>query len=284
MKQNVFLWFLGLVLLAGCRDKELDMTLMQKTLYDGATMNEITVEDAWSVTFRLDTVRSYVELEYSAFLEEYLLVKQEGASLFLGLTNSLYNLPGNTVMHAIVHTSAINELSLSDAVSAAFGGGTFPETALVLKMSDAATLRGGYFKGTADVRMSDASTCVEFYFEGTTCQVELDEASVFKCSLNVSDDLTLTIKDASRLTNYWAEINQAHVEVTEGSYLNMATSFVNRMQMVVNSASEATVNVVESLEGSVHNASKLYYSGNPTLNVDCDDTSLLQPIEYPNPD
>mgnify|MGYP007101860731 CR=1 FL=1 len=268
---------------AGCREEDLDMTVMHKTLYEGAAMKEITVEDAWSVTFLLDTVQSYVELEYSAFLEEYLLVKQEGDALFIGLNTQLYNLPGNTVMNAVVHTAAINKLSLSDAVSAAFGDGTFPETALVLEMSDATTLKGGHFQGAADIRLSDASTCAEFCFDGTTCHVELDDASVLKGSLHVSDILTMTIKDASRLTEYGGEINHADVEVTEGSYLNMATSIVNSMQVVVNSVSEATVNVVESLGGSVHDASKLYYSGNPTLNVDCDETSILQQVEYPNP-
>lgn len=275
---------LGLMVFTGCREKDLDMTVMNKTFYEGATMNEITVEDAWSVSFVLDTVKSYVEVEYSAFLEEYLLIKQEGTSLFIGFNTNLYNLPGNTVMHATVHTAAINKLSLSDAVSAAFGGGRYPETALVLEMEDAATLRGGYFKGTADIKMSDASTCAEFYFEGTTCQIELDEAAVFKGSLNVSGDLTVSLKDGARLTEYWGEINNADVSVTDASNLNMATSWINRLHIDVNSASEATVNVVESLEGMVHNVSKLYYSGHPTLNVDCDETSILQQVEYPNPE
>ena len=106
---------------------------------------------------------------------------------------------------------------------------------------------------------------------------------MFKGSLNASRLLTLTVMDASRLTEYWGEINQVEAVVSDASYLNMATSWINKMYIEVDDASEATVNVVESLEGTVHDASKLYYSGNPTLNVDCDETSTLQQVEFPNP-
>lgn len=280
MKRLLFLLSVVLVALPSCRDKDLDMTLLEKTLFENAEINEITASDAWCITVIQDE-NTFVELEYSAFLEDYLKLQLEGSSLSLGFTHHLY-FPSNTVMNATVHTPMVRKLSFSDAVFAALDNLQL-ETDLVLELEDASSCRGGHFKGDADLKLSDASKCVELFLEGTNCIVELQDASVLKGCLNVSGDLTMTVKDASRLTEYWGEINHAVVEVSDASSLNMATSWINRMYIEVSDASEATVNVVESLEGKVQDASKLYYSGNPTLNVVCDDSSLLEQVDYPNP-
>ena len=281
MKRICLLLFLGLMSLAGCRDKDLDMTLVQKNLYEGATIHEITASDAWDIRVIQDE-NTFVELEYSAFLEDYLKIQQEGISFQIGFNRSLYNLPNNTVMQATIHTPTVHKLSFSDAVFAALDNLNL-ETGLVLELEDAASCRGGHFKGDAIIKLSDASTCAELYIEGRDCTVELVDASVFKGQLNVSRLLTLTVKDASRLTEYWGEIEQAEVEVSDASVLNMSTSLIKRMHIEVTDASEATVNVEELLEGKVHDASKLYYSGDPIVNVDCDITSVLKQVDYPNP-
>ena len=281
MKRISFVWvIIGLLLFASCRDKELDMTVMEKTLYEGAEITEITAKDAWTVVIIQDD-NSFVELEYSAFLEDYFQVLMDGSELKIGLSRKL-NLPSGTVMNATIHTPSVSKLSFSDAVFAALDNLNL-ETDLTLELEDASSCRGGHFKGNANLKLSDASTCVELYLEGTNCSVELSDASVFKGCLNFSGNLTMDIEDASRFTDYWGEINYAQVEVSDASYLNMATSWINRMYIEVSDASEATVNVVETLEGSVRDASKLYYSGNPVLNVSCDETSTLQQVEYPNP-
>lgn len=283
MKKTIFiLGLIGLIAFTACKKtEEYDMTVKNKTLYENATMNEITAEDAWCVKVLYDTI-SYVDLEYSAFLEEYLQVTVEGTSLHIGLNKS-FSLPGNTVMNATVHTPEVHKIHFSEAVAAAIEG-RFPETALTLELDGASTCRGGNFFGSADLKLSGASKCVEFSFEGTNCKVEVDEASALKGCLYVSGDLDMTVKGASHVINYWGEINRANVTVTDASFLNMATNWISHMHIDVKSASEATVNVTETLEGSVQEASKLYYSGNPTLNVECDATSTLQQVEYPNPD
>ena len=282
MKRRTFFWaIIGLLLFTSCRDKDLDMTIRQKTLYEGAEFNEIVAEDAWNIIVLQDADESYVELEYSAFLEDYMKVQLNGKSLFVGFTRHLF-FPNNTVMNATIHTPSVSKLSFSDAVFAALDNLNL-ETDLTLELEDASSCRGGHFKGNTNLKLSDASTCVELYLEGTNCTVELSDASVFKGCLNFSGNLTMNIEDASRFTDYWGEINYAQVEVSDASYLNMATSWINRMYIEVSDASEATVNVVETLEGSVRDASKLYYSGNPVLNVSCDETSTLQQVEYPNP-
>ena len=281
MKRILYLLvFVVLVALPSCRDKELDMTVLNKTLFENTVINEITASDAWDVSVIQDE-HTFVELEYSAFLEDYLKVQLEGSSLFVGFTGHHY-FPSNTVMHATIHTPTVHKLSFSDAVFAALDNLNL-ETDLSLELEDAASCRGGHFYGSALIKLSDASTCAELYIEGTDCTVELKDASVFKGSLNVSGHLTITVEDASRLTEYWGEINWVEAIVSDASCLNMATSWIDRMQIEVSDASEATVNVVQSLEGFVHDASKLYYSGNPTLNIDCDETSILEQVEFPNP-
>lgn len=282
MRKKVFiLGLIGLMVFTACKkEKEPDMTVMNKTLYENAVMNEITAEDAWCVQIIQDTV-SYVELEYSAFLEEYLKVTLEGTTLHISLNKSL-NMPNNTVIYAAVHTPEVHKVHFSDAVNAAMDG-VYSRTPFTLVLEDASTCRGGHFYGTADLKLSGASKCVEFYFEGTNCKAEVEDASDLKGCLNVSGDLDMTIKGGSHVINYWGDINRAHVTVIDASFLNMATNWISQMHIDVKSASEATVNVTETLEGSVQDASKLYYSGNPTLNVECDDSSILQQVEYPNP-
>lgn len=271
---------IGLMVFTGCREKELDMTLMQKTLYDGATISEIIAKDAWDIKVIQDE-RTYVELEYSAFLEEYLKVVMEGTALQIGFTHQL-NCPSNTVMFATIHTPTVHKLSFSDAVFAALDNLQL-DTDIALELNNASSCRGGHFNGNALIKLSGASTCAELYIEGKDCTVELEDASVCKGSLNVSGLLTMTVKEASRLTEYWGEIHTVEAIVSDASYLNMASSWINRMSIEVSDASEATVNVVASLEGVVADASKLYYSGNPILNVDCDETSIFQQVDYPNP-
>jgi len=46
--------------------KEVDMTVMQKTLFENADIRQIEIGDAWQVTIVADTV-TFVQVEYSAY-------------------------------------------------------------------------------------------------------------------------------------------------------------------------------------------------------------------------
>ena len=260
---------------AGCREKELDMTLIQKTVYEDATITAITVKDAWNVTVVQDE-RTYVELEYSAFLEEYLKIKLEAQELNIGFYRYLY-LPANTVMNATVHTPSVEQLQFSDATRAVLEG-VFPETNLTIELSDAATCKGGRFTGKADLDLSDAAKMVDFDFEGETCSVKVSDASTFKGTLSVTEQMDIVVEDASHLTTYGGHAPQAEVEVSDASSLNMLETEVGVMHITVKDASEASVYVTNTLEGTVKDASELYYKGNPALNVTCDDTSIIRPL------
>lgn len=277
MKRILYLLIVVLFTLSSCRDKDLDMTLMSKTIYEGAVINEITASDAWHVTVIQDE-NTFVELEYSAFLEEYLRVTNSDSELKIGFSRSL-NIPSNTVMNATVHTPSLQKVHLSEAVSAVLDG-HFPEASLTMELEDAATCKGGDFSGRADVKLSSASTLVDCYFHGPLCNIELDDASVFK-GWFTEDSLFVKLNGASRLTTYGGVVGGANVEVSEASSLNMLQTYISRMMfIVVQDASEASIAVTRPaiLEGFVMNASALHYQGNPILDVACDATSTLSPL------
>ena len=280
MKQflNLAILFIALAMIPSCREKDLDMTPMTQTLYEGAEINEITAEDAWNITVVQDNENSFVELEYSAFLDEYIQVSKEGPELKIGFSRYL-NLPANTVMNATIHTASVKKLHFSDAVTAVLEG-QFPETALTLELEDASTCKGGNFTGIADVKLSSASTLVDCYFHGRSCEIELEDASVFK-GWFTEDSLTVKVDEASRLTTYGGYVSWADVVVSDASFLNMLETYVSeKMTIAVQDASEASVAVWRpaTLEGWVIDASALYYKGNPTLDVGCDASSILRPL------
>lgn len=275
MNRNLVVLLLSLLAFTGCREKELDMTLVKKTVFEDATITGITVTDAWNVTVVQDG-RTYVELEYSAFLEEYLKVVMEAQELSIGFYRYLY-LPSNTVMNATIHTGSVEKLRFSDATKATLEG-IFPDTDLSVELSDAATCKGGRFTGKADIELSDASKMVDFDFEGETCSVKLSDASTFKGTLLVIDHLDFDVEDASHLTTYGGAAPHAEVEVSDASSLNLLETEIGTMHITVKDASEASVFVTTTLEGTVKDASELYYKGNPYLNVTCDDTSVIRPL------
>ena len=252
------------------------MTVLHKTLFDNAVITEITAEDAWNVTIVQDAEKSFVELEYSAFLEEYLRVVKEGSELKIGFSRYL-NLPSNTVKNAIVHTASVQKLDFSEAVTASLVG-DFPAAMLEMELDDAATCKGGSFSGAAHLKLNDVSIVVDFCFNGSACILELDDASVFKGSLTATDSMSICLEDASRMTTYGGTTPEASVEVGKASRLNMVKTVVTNMHINVSEASEAIVNVSGTLAGMVTGVSKLYYQGNPVINVDCDELSIIEPL------
>ena len=273
MKKLSLLLAVCAMMFTGCREKDLDMTLVQKTVFEDATITAVTAKDAWNVTVVQDE-RTYVELEYSAFLEEYLKIAMEAQELGIGFYRHLY-LPSNTVMNATVHTSRVQQLQFSDATTAVLEG-EFPETDLTVELSDAATCKGGRFTGRVDLDLSDAAKMVDFDFEGEACSVKLSDASTLKGILSVTDQMDIVVEDASHMTTYGGYAPQAEVEVSDASSLNLLETEVGTMHITVKDASEASVHVTHTLEGTVKDASELYYKGNPSLNVICDETSTLR--------
>lgn len=278
MKLHRILYFLTaicLLFLASCKE-ELDMTTVQKTLFEEASFDEIAIDDAWNVTILQDAQQSGVTLTYSAFLEPYIKAKKEGTAFELGFTNRL-NLPFNTKMEATIYVKSLKSLNLDDA-SAAVLEGDFSGETLTLTLDHASVMRGGNYSGDTEITLDNASTIVEFNITGNTCHLHLDQVSVFKGKLDASSQLEIEMDNASRMTLYEGAADHAKVMLDNASSLNMLPLVVTNMEIEMENASEASVSVLEFLKGKLQNASKLYYQGIPALDVDCDLTSSCVPL------
>ena len=262
--------------LASCK-KDLDMTLLEKQLYEEVTFDAIIVEDAWEVTVIQDDVKRGVVVEYSAFLEEYLKVKRDGSELVVGFTNRL-NLPSETVFRATVYVPTLQSLKATKASRMTLEG-TFAVTGLLVDLDQASVLRGGSLMGDdAEILLDNASTVVDLSAEVTSCRISLDNTSVFKGRLQTQDHLDILMDDASRMTLYGDLSPKVTAHLTAASMLNMLAVEVADMEVHLNTASEASVKVTGDLTGTLNEASVLYYQGQPNIQLSCDATSNYYPL------
>lgn len=251
------------------------MTVLHKNLFDGANITEINVSDAWNVTIVQDEQTSGVELEYSAFLEDYLNVKLTGFSLNIGFTTHL-NLPNNTVMNAVIHVKTLEKLDVKEAVQVTLNS-DFSGENIDIQLDEASVCRGGSFTGNAKITINDASQLVDFIVIGNLCEMEIKDASAFKGNLT-ADSLFIQMGDASRLITYGGQVQRMQMDLDDACLLNMVYTPVNEAFVNLESASEATLQVNTLLQGSLKEASVLYYEGNPIIDLDCDTSSSFGPL------
>lgn len=256
--------------------KKVDMTLVQKTVFENASITQIKASDAWHVTMVADT-STYVELDYSAYLEESLRVQMEGNELQIGFKDHTYPVIGSAY-RATVHVAHIEKIEADDAAKVQCDG-EYTGDNLLIKLSDAAQCNNLVFTGqTCDIKMEDASVFTGFQFDGSSCKAELADASQFNGVIKVTEQLDVELDDASRFVNKGGETALANIIVRDASHLNIVETLVNEMHVEITDGSEATVWVDGLLEGWVRDASTLYYKGHPQLQVDCGDGSFIRPI------
>ena len=273
--KTILILCVALCFATSCK-KEVDMTLLQKTVLENADIRQIEVGDAWQVTVVADN-RNYVELEYSAYLEPGLDIKMEGTQLEIGFTGNVYPVI-NSVFRATVHTTQLEKLEADDA-SQVQCDGEFTGQTLEVELSDASNCNGLVFSGqTCNINMEDASLLTGFRFVGSRCNAELEGASQFNGQLEATDYLEIELKDASRFVNKGGETAVAHIKVHDASRLNMVETQVAEMHLDIKGASEATVQVTDLMEGQIQEASIVFYKGHPQLQVDCSEDSQLCPI------
>ena len=256
--------------------KKVEMTLVQKTVFENASITQIKASDAWHVTMVADT-STYVELDYSAYLEESLRVQMEGNELQIGFKDHTYPVIGSAY-RATVHVAHIEKIEADDAAKVQCDG-EYTGDNLLIKLSDAAQCNNLVFTGqTCDIKMEDASVFTGFQFDGSSCKAELADASQFNGVIKVTEQLDVELDDASRFVNKGGETALANIIVRDASHLNIVETLVNEMHVEITDGSEATVWVDGLLEGWVRDASTLYYKGHPQLQVDCGDGSFIRPI------
>lgn len=242
------------MVLTACKKAEkLDMTVVSKSVLEGADFTEISVTDAWNVSIVQDDQVSGVELEYSAFLEEYLDVKQTGNLLSIGFNTEL-NLPSGTVMKAEVHLRTLEAITLDKA----------------------SICRGDTLTGNTRIILESDSQLVDFNLNGSYHEITINEASTFKGDLT-ADSVLLVMTNDARMSTFGGQIQRLRLSMGDSYRLNMANTPVDEA-FVSFENSEATLFVNTLLRGSLKDASTLYLFGDPVIEINCDDTSTIQQL------
>lgn len=257
---------------ASCK-KDVDMTLVQKTVLENADIRQIKAFDAWEVTVVADS-NTYVELEYSAYLENKVNVKMQGTQLEIGFTGSTYPV-FNSVFRAVVHTNTIESIEAEDAAELYFVG-HFSATSdtLYVDLEDASVCSGLDYSGhIIAISIADDSDFLDFHLSGYNCETKVLDASTCKGVYDMSFHLVATLSDASQFITFGGSAPYGMITLRGASVLNAVQTEFREMHVDLSDASEATVDVSERIEGSVKAASTLYYKGHPQMEVECSEDS-----------
>ena len=276
--KTILLLSVALCFATACK-KEADMTLRQKTVLENTDISKIHVDDAWEVTLVYDSLNSFVELEYSAFLEDYLYVKEKDQWLEIGFNMQVYKQPG-TVFRATVHTSEKQSLSIKGEDAAVITmKGHFEVEEMNIELYDGAVCNGSQLTAQrCGIDLTDDSHLYGVKLNGTNCTINVQKGSSCNGYFTVEQTFTAAVGNSSYLINFEGSIPSASIEVKEASSVNLAQAEIREMSVSLEGASEATVNVSERIEGSVKEVSTLYYKGHPQLDVECSEDSQLIPF------
>ena len=275
--KTILILCVALCFATACK-KEVDMTLTQKTVLENADIREIEVADAWQVNVVADS-STYVELEFSAYLEPYLKTKMDGNQLEIGFSGNVRPVI-NSEFRATVHTNKIEKIEAEDASKLSFTG-QFSATrdSLILHLEDASVCTGLNYSGhECKVVIEDASQFLGFHITSTNGEVKMSDASTCKGTFDTQFHLVANLSGASRLITFGGAAPYGMIQLQDASLVNMVQTEVGDMHVDLSGASEATVNVSDHMEGTLTEASTLYYKGHPQLNIDCSEDSQLIPF------
>lgn len=274
--KTILIFCTALCFIISCK-KEPDMTLRQKTVYENNDISLFHIDDAWDVSFVYDSLNSYVELEYSAYLEEYVSVWDTNGWLNIGFRGSVYKQPGS-VFKAKVHTSEKEHLymKVEDASVITMEGVFRLEDGLDIELHDGSVCNGfAVTSQWSSISLTHDSQIYGVDYHGTNCAVYAQKGSSCKGYFHVEESFTADVGISSQQIVFGGNIPSASIEVKNESTINMVQAEVQNMNVYLEGASEATVNVSERIEGSVKEASTLYYKGHPQIDVECSEDSHL---------
>ena len=276
--KTLFLLCIALCFATSCK-KEADMTLVQKTVFENADIHLINVDNGWEVSFVYDSLKSFVELEYSAYLEDYVSVRKDNEWLIIDFNSKINTLSGS-VFRATVHISQKEALYIrADNASFIALEGLFEVEDMDIELHNASICNG--FEVTSQscsIELTYGSQIYGVNFNGTNCTVHAYKGSSCKGYFNVEQTFTTGVGISSQLIVFGGSMPSANIEVKDAGTINMAQAEVNEMSVYLDGASEATVNVTETLSGFLLSGSTLYYKGHPQIDIDCSDDSQLIPF------
>lgn len=273
----ILLFCVALCFVASCK-KKVDMTLMQKTVLENADIRQIEVSDAWDVTVVADS-NTYVELEYSAYLEERLSVNVENNRLKINFKSVVYPEMGS-VYKARVHTACLNRIEAMETSVIDFEGAFYSDQdTLDVVLKDASQCNGLNISGKYNyVSVEDASKFVGFHLDGTNNLVTVKDASVCKGSFETRFHFVANLSDQSQLVTFDGVAPYGQITLQDDCLVNIAQTEIRELNVNLSGVSVATVNVTEKMTGSLIETSTLYYMGDAEIDVDCSDDSQLIPL------
>lgn len=209
----------------------------------GWTFNvTVTHGDAYSVKVTIDDN-----------LETYLDVSQDGVTLKLGMDNGyIYH---NTHLKAVVSTPRLTRLTLSGASKGTASGFNLADD-FILNVS-----------GASQANFTNMTV--------NKLTLDISGASRASGNVNASGNASLQASGASSITLSGKAVD-ADIESSGASTVNLTDFAVRDARINVSGASNATVSATGTLSGNVSGASRLYYTGNPTLgNIDTSGASSV---------
>lgn len=259
--------------------KDPDMTLVQKTVYENNDLSLFHLDNGWEVTFIYDSLKSFVELDYSAYLEEYVHVWDTNGWLSIGFNKPVYK-PSGSVFKAKVHTSEREHLYMkANNASVITMEGLFELEDVNMDLLNGSVCNS--FEVTSQscgIQLTYGSQLYGVNFNGTNCTVYAHKESSCKGYFNVEQSFITGVGISSQLIVFGGYMPSASIEVKEAGTINMVQAEVKDMNVYLDGVSEATVNVTETMSGFLLSASTLYYKGHPQIDVDCSEDSQLIPL------
>ena len=275
--KTILILCVALCFVPSCK-KDVDMTLVQKNVLENADIRQIEVSDAWEVTVVADS-NTYVELEYSAYLEEHLSAAMDNNKLRISFKGSVYPEMGS-VYRATVHTAHFHSIEALEASVVDFEGAFYSDfDTLNIVLKDASQCNGLHISGKYNyISLEDASTFAEFQVEGTNNSVTVKDASVCKGSFDTRFHFVASLSDQAQLVTFDGTAPYGMIKLQNDCILNMAQTEIEEMQVDLSGASVATVHVTHQMAGTLTEASTLYYKGHAEMEVNCSEDSQLIPL------
>ena len=261
-------------------DKEPDMTLLQKTILENHTLNQFRIDDGWEVAFVYDSLHSFVELEYSAYLEDCISVGETNGTLSFGFQKAVYK-PLGTVYKATIHTKERDFLCINaENKSVVTMEERFElENSFEMNLHSASVCSGfDVSASSCSILVTEDSQLLGAHYDGTSCYALVTKNSCCKGYFTVGESFTADVVIQSQLIVFGGSMPSTRIEAKDASTINMAQAEVGDMYVLLDGASEATVKVDNTLSGFLLAASTLYYKGHPQLDIDCSEDSFLIPL------
>ena len=277
--KSILILCVALCFATSCK-KEADMTLVQKTILENNTLSLIHVNHGWEVDIVYDSLNSFVELEYSAYLGDYVLVREINNWLEIGFSQKVYPLAGS-VYKATVHTMEKEHLNIraeNESVIAMKGPFVLTES-IDMELINASTCSEFTVAApSCSILVTEDSQLLNAIYTGTNCSVLATKNSSCKGIFDVDQSFHASAKISSQVIVFGGSIPTATLGAGDESTINMAQANVETMNVNIAGSSEATVNVSSSISGFLLEGSTIYYKGHPQLDVECSEDSQLIPF------